>query len=208
MFALLLATALALGDTADAPIPRQQSAPISVSVAADGRPLVRIGPVLADEALSEAVRSGLPLRMRFTVELWRDEFIDDLHGSERWSAVLVYDALERVYRVRVQDREALTGSHSSWERARVALESVYSASLRPRRGGRFYYTANLQIETLSLSDLEELELWLRGELAPAVRGEESLPGALQGGVRRALARLLGLPARLYEARSGYFQSRT
>ncbi|HEX7050775.1 MAG TPA: hypothetical protein VF188_11275, partial [Longimicrobiales bacterium] len=75
----------------------------------------------------------------------------------------------------------------------------------PVRSGRYYYTATLELETLSLSDLEELERWLEGELEPAVSGEGSVPGALGQGMKRLLIRVLGLPARTFEARSEMFR---
>ena len=77
--------------------------------------------------------------------------------------------------------------------------------MRPRTPGRYYYTATLELETLSLSDLEELERWLQGELQPAVTGDRSIPGAVGQGAKRLMIRLLGLPARRLEGRSGKFE---
>jgi hypothetical protein len=77
----------------------------------------------------------------------------------------------------------------------------------PTRAGRYYYLAHLEIETLSLSDLEELERWLQGELGPAVGGGRSLTGAVGEGAKRLLIRLLGLPTRRVEARSDRFEVR-
>jgi hypothetical protein len=74
-----------------------------------------------------------------------------------------------------------------------------------RLSGRYYYTAVLQIETLSLSDLDELERWLQGELGPAVSGRRSLSDAVGEGAKRLLIRLLGLPTRRVEARSDRFR---
>jgi hypothetical protein len=76
--------------------------------------------------------------------------------------------------------------------------------LRPTRSGRFYYIALVELETLSLSDLEELGRWLRGELAPAVRGDQDVEGALAKGVNRLLVRVLGVPARRVRLRTPTF----
>jgi hypothetical protein len=84
---------------------------------------------------------------------------------------------------------------------------VYAPAVRPIRPGRYYYIVSLEIETLSLSDLEELERWLRGELEPAVRGGGSVGEALGTGVKRLLLRVLDVPARRYQARSSRFRVR-
>jgi hypothetical protein len=79
--------------------------------------------------------------------------------------------------------------------------------VRPSRTGRYYYLAKLEVETLSLSDLEELRRWLRGEVGPAVAGSGSPESAVESGVRRVLVRMIGLPTRRMEARSGTFTVR-
>jgi hypothetical protein len=62
----------------------------------------------------------------------------------------------------------------------------------------------LDIEALSVSDLDELERWMRGELRPAVRGKRAPLSALRRGVGTLLSRVLGGETRHYEARSGTF----
>jgi hypothetical protein len=178
---------------------------VAADPAAGYRPLVRVGAVLDDPALEEAVRSGLPLRLRFRVELWRDGFIDNLVADQTWAAVIVHEPLEKQYLVRIQQTGAEeTRRVSSYESARALVEAVYRPTLRPPRPGRYYYTATLEVETLSLSDLEELERWLRGELRPAVSGKRSLPSAAGQGAKRLLLRILGLSARRHEVRSDWF----
>ena len=177
-------------------------APLEVTVR-DGAPRVVVGPVLADEALREAAASGLPLRLRFRIELWRDELFDDLVRQVEWTRLVVYEPLERNY---------LTGAPgdslrvvSSFAGARELLERDYLPGLRPEGGGRYYYLVSLEVETLSLSDLDELEQWLRGEVGPVVRGRGSVPGAVGAGLKRLLIRVLDLPARRFESRSGRFR---
>jgi hypothetical protein len=78
-------------------------------------------------------------------------------------------------------------------------------SLRPNARSRsYYYLATLEIETLSLSDLQELQHWLRGEAQPAIQGRRPVGRAVGRGVQRALVRMVGLPSRRYEARSPTF----
>jgi hypothetical protein len=55
-----------------------------------------------------------------------------------------------------------------------------------------------------VSDLDEVERWLRGELRPAVRGQRNPGTAVTRGVRTVVAKLLGAEKRHYEERSGKF----
>lgn len=182
--------------------PLQAQAPFDLDVR-EGAPVVSVRGVLDDPALEDAVRSGLPLRMRFRLELWRDELFDDLVQESEWSAVVAFEPLEGTF-VAGQTGDSLV-AHGSWAAARTALERTYAPGSRPTRSGRYYYIGTLEIETLSLSDLDELERWLRGELEPAVRGRGSVGGAVGTGLKRILIRVLGLPARRYEDRSGLFR---
>lgn len=169
----------------------------------EGAPRIVVGDVLDEAALAEAVRSGLPLRMRFRVELWRDTWFDDLVEQAEWTSVLAYEPLGQQFLAVAPGADSVA-RYRVYEDARAALERPYSPAIAPIDSGRYYYLAFLEIETLSLSDLDELERWLRGELEPAVRGGGSLTGAIGTGLKRVLVRLLGLPARRYEARGEPF----
>lgn len=169
------------------------------------RPLARVGPVLDDADLEEAARSGVPIRMRVRVELWRDGWTDDLVATERFAAVLAYDPLTQEFLVRGRSADAPVRRFATYADARTAIEGNYPLQIRPNRSGRYYYLGRLEIETLSLSDIEELERWLQGELQPAVRGDRSVTGALGDGAKRLVIRLLNLPARGLDARSARFR---
>ena len=58
-----------------------------------------------------------------------------------------------------------------------------------------------ELQTLDVSDLDELERWLRGEASPAVHGRRSPGTALTRGVKSLASRLLGGEIRRLEARS-------
>jgi hypothetical protein len=189
------------GRVNDAQVP---SFTVRYDTAAAYRPVIRIGSVLDDPGLEKATTSGLPVRIRVRVELWRDGWIDDLEASQSWDAVLLYEPLERQYIVRSE-----TGPpryFPTYQGARRAIEGDHPLDIRPRREGRFYYTATMEIETLSLSDLEELERWLQGELQPAVSGKRSVPGAVGQGAKRIMIRMLGLPTRRLEAKTEKFRA--
>lgn len=190
-------------DTDPAP---QQEPPIAVRVLPRRGQSAEIvvGPVLDDEALEHAVESGLPLRMQFHVELWRDQFIDALAGSQTRVVVILFDPMAGRYVVRTSDAPETSRRFRTFADAAADAELSFTTALRPSQPGGYYYTASLKVETLSLSDLDELERWLKGQLAPAVGGKQSLPGAVANGLKRALIRVLGLPSRAYQARSSRF----
>lgn len=191
-----------------APVDAQSRRPLALSAggpSAQWRPVVRVDGVLGDRALREALQNGLPIRFEFRVELWRKEDpFDQLAGVQTLSRAVLRAPLGEGYTLedgRVQRR------YSTLQAAEAALQAALQPTLRPRTGGRFYYLARLNVETLSASDLDELRHWLRGEARPAVTGEQPVGRAVEKGVRRLFVRMLGLPTRRYEARTPIFSIR-
>ncbi|HSJ95800.1 MAG TPA: hypothetical protein VLC53_01925 [Myxococcota bacterium] len=182
---------------------RAQELRIAYDPAAGYRPVVRVGPVLRGTELESVAQSGVPVRVRIRVELWKDRLFDALVDSVTWSSTIGYEPIEQLYFVRALPAGTLR-RFSNYAAVRQALETEYPLHIRPREPGRFYYTVSLQIETLSVSDLNELERWLQGELQPAVSGQRSVPGAVGAGARRLMLRLLDLPARRIDHRTGSF----
>jgi hypothetical protein len=72
------------------------------------------------------------------------------------------------------------------------------ALLPDREGSRYYYNLVLNIEALSVSDMDQVERWLRG-----MRGEGAA-ASLGNGVRTLMLRMLGGEKRTYEKRSPTF----
>jgi hypothetical protein len=208
---MLLALGLVLLTGAHIPPPAEPAAfdsvrqepllAISYDPAGGFRPLVRVGPVLREQQIEQAARSGVPIRVRVRIELWRDRLFDQLVDSASWSTVIAYEPIGDQFFVRAG---ANARRFDSFARARSAVETDYAPPIRPRDPGRYYFTTTLQIETLSVSDLEELERWLQGELQPAVSGQRSVPGALGQGAKRLMLRLLDLPQRRIDARTDRF----
>lgn len=155
---------------------------------------LRVGDVLGDPRFRTTLREGLPLRLRVSTELWRDRLFDAQEGREEWRATVLRDPLDGTYRLRTSsDPGELV--LSTEEEVRLALQRSFTVPLRPTRPGRYYYLATFEVETLSLSDLEELQRWLRGDLARGIAGAEGgVEGAVTRGLGRALQRALRLPA--------------
>lgn len=158
--------------------------------------------------MTDLLRSGFPARIRYKIERWAiGGWADDLKATREWNVIVRYDQLARVFRVMRVFRGTATPLGES---ATIAgADSIVARLTRtpmppPRRGERSYYTLAIELEMLSLGDLDELEHWLRGEFRPAVRGERNPGTALTRGIRTVLVRLLGGEKRRYEARSPTF----
>jgi hypothetical protein len=205
MWPAVVASILALAQPAMQPPQQAPLLGISYDPAGGYTPVLQVGAVLASAQLENAARSGVPVRVRVRVELWRDRFIDQLVDSVSWSTVMVYEPISQQFFVRTVPAGGGARRFPSFVAARSAVEAVYPLRMRPTAPGRYYYTGTLQIETLSLSDIEELERWLQGELQPAVSGQRSVPGALGQGAKRLMLRLLDLPHRRVDARTDRFR---
>ena len=170
-------------------------------------PRVRATGLFADGVFEGALRHGFPVRLAFRLELWQDRsLVDRLEGNALWDALIVLDPVANRYDLvrsgetveRFSDLAGLTG----------ALATPFGVDLLPppRHGAdRFYYVATLDIETLSVSDLEEVERWLRGDLGRAITRRGDVADAFSRGARLAMIRLSGLPHRSFEARTPSFR---
>lgn len=199
----ILATGLLLvgAHLTASPVTAQSASQFDVQARPDGRPRISAAGLLQDQGLRAALESGLPLRFRLRVELWRKALFDQLRGSAEVNIAVVYDPLDRQYLV---DDGRSESRHPSLTSAQAAVERAFRPSLGPNRPGRYYYLATLRVETLSLSDLDELRRWLRGEVQPAVEGRRPASRAVEKGLRRMFVRVIGLPSRNYEDRSATF----
>lgn len=196
---VLLAVAL------PAPGLAQDSGPLRISVDRESGALeIRLGDLFEEAGLVRALHSGLPLRIQVKAELWKDGFFDSQRGRAEWRASVLFDPLERRYRVATGGEVATELSLDSLSEVQGALQAAFALPLRPMEAGRYYYLGHFEVETLSLSDLDELQRWLRGDLATAVNGEERVGTALGRGAHRVLVRMLGIPARRYRVRTERF----
>lgn len=199
LFSIQLLGLSALGLTA------QEGVPLRLLVEpATGSARIEIGDLVSDPLLLEAIHSGLPLRIRILVQLWKDGIFDSQEGQHQWKASVVFDPLTRRYRVQPLGGPGVEGELNTLEEVQGMFRQVLEVPVQPQRSGRYYYLADVEMETLSLSDLDELQRWLQGELAPAVAGDEDVGSALAQGVRRILVRVLGLPAKRFQVKSPSF----
>jgi hypothetical protein len=172
-------------------------------------PAVREADVLTDGQTRDLLRNGFPARLHFRLELWHESGVfNSLDATREWDVIIRYDPLRKRYRAaRLHDDSAtVLGDFDQFPALAAAVAAPYIVALVPRRrGGRYFYNAVLDVEMLSLSDLDEVERWLRGELRPAVRGERNPAGVIGRGLRTLFVRMLGAERRHYEVKSREFR---
>jgi hypothetical protein len=199
-----------------APLAAQRDARLEISLPGDAEltrraPAVSAQNVLGDRRLEELLHSGFPARLHFRVELWSaDGVFDALKSGAEWDVVVRYNPLERRYSaVRiVQEHATPLGTYASFDSVQAAVARPYRPAMRlPSGRGRHYYVVMLDVDMLSVNDIDEVERWLRGELSPAVRGERSAGTALSRGAKTLVTRLLGGRSQHYEARTRVFRGR-
>ncbi len=179
---------------------------LSPGNAANGwRAAVRPVGLFADSALVRPLLSGLPLRFHFQVELWHDQFLaDGLVSRSSWSLFLYQEPLSGNYSLTRSWDPGRDVWFPNLNAATRALEVWYLAPMQGPQpnSGRYYYDARLEIEILSLGDLDELERWLRGDV-----GDDgaNVGNVLGRGLKRLFIRLIGLSARRYQARTELFR---
>lgn len=182
--------------------------PTATRLTAEG-PLVRARAILSDPYLRELLENGFPARLHFRVELWADaRFFDELQRTAEWDVIVRFRGVERTYEVLqvVGQRPLSLGAFTTLEDADAAVSRAVRVPIRaPAEDRRFYYLAALRVEALSVSDLDEVNRWLRGDLQPAVRGDRNPGTALGRGLRALATRLLGGERREYAEQSATFR---
>ena len=183
-------------------------APSAQSATEEG-PVITSSGLLDDPSMRDLLANGFPARLHYRLERWvQGRWFDDLKAAAEWDVILKYDVLGKKYQLFriVNDKPASLGEFDKFEDATAAAEAPYRVSIDlPKRGQRTYYNLLLDVETLSLTDLDEVQRWLKGELQPAVHGQKNPGTAVTRGLRTIVVRLLGGEKRHYESRSGTFR---
>lgn len=197
---MVAAVLLLAGSTAAA---AQRRVQLEVTVPGAGSTgVVTATGLFGDPEMRELVRAGFPISLKFRLELWRPGgLFNDLEGSHEWEMIVAYDPSRQRYGVvrRQGGRIDDLGSFATLSTAQSVLERPLRITLYPQRQGRrYYYNYALDVAALSVSDMDQLERWLRG-----VRGTTAA-SAVGSGVRTLMLRMLGGENRHYERRSPTF----
>ena len=207
---LLLAAALATGrlpaqeaGTTTRPAPAR----LNIVVRRDSAgallaPYVRAQNLLADGMFLGAVKNGFAVRFAYRLSLWRSATLfDHLVREATWEAVLVQNPVENRWELLQPQSPVRTFDDSTRLDSALAVAYTVDGLLPPERSGRYYYVATLEVESLTASELEDVQRWLRGDVERAITGRGDVSNALTRGARMLLIKLSGLPRRSFEART-------
>ena len=165
--------------------------------------------LLNDSKTRELLRNGFPARIHYRLELWRKGgggvFGDDRRGLTEWDVLVAFDpAVEMFNAVRRGDEGRLLENYGGFPTvaaAELQFGRPLRVDLRPEGSGQFYYNLVLDVQTLTVSDLDALQQWLRGPEAPSRNPLK----AIRNGIGTLISRLLGGDKRHYERRSDVFR---
>jgi hypothetical protein len=176
-----------------------------------GAPLVRSVHILGDHDIREMMHSGFPARLHYRLELWGAAgFFDDLKRQTEWDVIVRYNPLKRRYTATKIEGERITalGSFDNLDPIEAVLSQATTPAFAvPDGHDKYYYNLVLDVQMLSVSDLDEVERWLKGDLGPAVHGDKNPGTAIGQGAKTLITKLLGGQEKHYEARSKVFRPR-
>lgn len=182
---------------------------IDLRLPANGSPAsVAVRDALTEKPFDELLRNGFPTRLHFRVELWTaGRWVNELRDVTEWDVIVQYDVIERNYDVLRSMRGAVTslGSYARFSEARAASELPFAPTVSLPAGKRGYLVVRVDVQTLDVTDLAEMQRWLEGEARPAVQGRRNPGTALANGLRTLATRLLGGEVRRLEVRSPMLQ---
>jgi hypothetical protein len=168
-------------------------------------PLVRTHDLLTGSPWISLLREGLPVRLRYRLELWQSKsaWFDDLLQHVEWDVVIRWEPVLFEFSVRtITSSGARERRYATTEALASALGSTYRIAIQSSAPGTHYYVTSLTVSTLSDSDIEELERFMRGDDGEGK--DEKRGGVIGREVTRLLLRMAGLPSIRLEGRSRRF----
>ena len=180
-------------------------------LAGTGVATTTISGVLTEGNRRDLLLGGWPTAIHGRLELWRKGFLGtyDRESDFQWDVIIDYSAVTKVFHLRrvVDNAVENLGETSTIEEAERILSRPFSPPLSPgRRVDRYFYLFNAEVATMSLSDLDAWQRWVKGEARPAVQGKRNPIGAFQRGLGSLLSRVLGGDTQSYERRSTPFNA--
>jgi hypothetical protein len=180
-----------------------------------GDQLTKVGPLVTATAMLSSPRArdplaaGFPARFHFMVTLWSEGGLDNkIERRAEYDVLVHFLAMEKKYEVvqNVNDHVLSLGKFDRVEDAEGAIARPTRAPIRAFSSKkRFYYRVTLDVQVLGASDLDEVNGWLKGELAPAIKGDRNPGTAVTRTIRYLTSRLLGGDSREFEAQTPAFQ---
>jgi len=218
----ILATSLAIAlaffaSGALAPIVAQESS-VRLGVAVTPATATKEGPwvtsanLLDDSKTRELLRNGFPARIHYRLELWEKGGFtgDDRTSLTEWDVLVAFDPTSQLFnvlrRTPASNGTGVTenfGGFSTLAAAESQFGRPYRAAIHPERSGRFYYDLTVDVQALTVSDLDALQQWLRGSSAPQ---HSNVFRGIFSGLGTLVSRILGGDKRKYEQRSEVFDA--
>lgn len=160
-----------------------------------------------DDDVERALRSGLPARVRLTVELWNasgwlDRFVLDHRSEHR----VLFDLLDERYDV-IDDRGEVVFRSTrrreieDWIERLDDLPLCFLDDLETDDG--YYVAVEFRVEPLTLEEVRDLERWLRGNLS--ADADESMLSRVSRQLFGVLKGRVGLGDREVRGRSKRFE---
>ena len=179
---------------------------VNAATALQQGPTITTANLLADANTRELLRNGFATRIHFRLELWRKGGVfDDRSDQAEWEILVQQDPTTHMYSaVRRQNNQVTEsfGESATVTTAEAQFDRPFRAPVHPNRSGRYYYNLTVDVQTLTETDLDALQQWLRGPTAP----QKSNPiTAVRGGIGRLFSRMLGGGKQVYQERSGVFE---
>jgi hypothetical protein len=175
---------------------------LSVSVAlpppaarASEGPEIVLTNLFVDSRSQGLLKSGFVGQMTVAVELWASHWpFDKPLKQVMWQRAVHYNPLTKMYTTahQVADSTVRDGQYASLDDVRKAMSAPQRAPIAALRGqGTLYYIVTVTIETLNSNDLQEVGRWLRGEVQPAIHGENNPVNPILHAGRTILSKLMG-----------------
>lgn len=207
-----ISAVLALASAAVLSAQRNPTLEISLPSAAQlaqAGPLIVARDMLSGTRTREPLAAGFPARFHFTVALWSEGSLgDQAERLAEYDVLVNYIAMEKKYQVVqvMNDRPLSLGKFDRVEDAEGAIARPTRAPISafPSKH-RLYYRVTLDVAILQLSDLDEVNRWLKGELEPVIHGKRDPGTAITRSIRMLASRLLGGDTREFEAETGTFR---
>ena len=173
------------------------------------RARVDIVDTLSSEIIKH-IQKGVPISFVYNIELWqkRTGWFDKQVEKQKIRLRIRYDTWQKKYTV-IKEAPGITVEHTL-RTMRETLELVMttdriSFDIQDKQGS-YYIVCQLKIATMSLSNLKEVESWLKGGLSkPKTPDIESAPDKIGEFIFNTALKLTGLKDISREIRTDIFQ---
>jgi len=160
------------------------------------------------DRLIETIERGLSATIKYTIELWvpRRSWFDRLFHSEVVAYKIRYDSWSEEY-VALGPEGELDAHASPRELSvmRAGLNRIPVLGVDRLEPDRTYYvTLNVQVQPLTVEEVRELEVWLRGTWGGAESGTGSRTMGISKGLFGLVKSLTGFGDEVVSARSENF----